>query len=85
MNQYLHDVWVYVKRTYGQFGDDQHLYAIFHTGKYGGGHPATYFDEFKSYRNVIDCGSPASNAWESGQGNDLDLTTHEVGHIVEGW
>lgn len=41
-------------------------------------------DGSHDYRNVIDCGSPNANAWLSGTGNDLDLTTHEVGHIVEG-
>lgn len=84
MNTYLHDVWVYTKRIYGEFGDDPRLYAIFHTGRYSGGHPATYFDDQKSYRNAIDVGSLASNAWESGTGNDLDVSTHEVSHIVEG-
>jgi len=60
------------------------LYAIFHTGKYSGGHPSTYFDASHDNRNVIDCGSSSSEAWLSGQGNDLDIVTHEVAHIVEG-
>jgi len=82
--QYLGDVWRYTKRTYGNFGSESELYAVFHSGKYSGGHPSTYFDESHDYRNVIDCGSQATNAWVSGQGNDLDIVTHEVAHIVEG-
>jgi hypothetical protein len=83
-NKYLGDVWRYVKRTYGNFGSESELYAIFHTAKYSGGHPSTFFDESHDYRNVIDCGSSARDAWLSGQGNDLDIVTHEVAHIVEG-
>jgi len=82
-NQYLGDVWRYVKRVYGNFGVENNLYAIFHAGKYSGGHPSTYFDEHHDYRNVIDCGSSSPDAWITGQGNDLDITTHEVAHIVE--
>ncbi len=32
-------MWRYTKKTYGSFGPDARLYAIFHQGKYGGGHP----------------------------------------------
>jgi len=83
-NKYLGDVWRYVKQVYGDFGEENNLYAIFHAAKYSGGHPSTYFDESHDYRNVIDCGSSSPDAWTSGQGNDLDITTHEVAHIVEG-
>jgi hypothetical protein len=83
-NQFLGDVWRYTKRVYGDFGPENNLYAIFHSGKYSGGHPATYFDAHHDNRNVIDCGSNSLDAWTSGQGNDLDLPTHEVAHVVEG-
>ncbi|WP_225860242.1 MULTISPECIES: hypothetical protein [Chitinophaga] len=83
-NSFVGDVWRYTKRVYGSFGSDPTLFAIFHTGKYSGGHPSTYFDGSHDFRNVIDLGSNASNAWTSGSGNDLDITTHEVAHIVEG-
>lgn len=83
-NAYLGDVWRYTKNLYGSFGPDPRLFAIFHTGKYSGGHPSTYFDASHDNRNVIDVGSSSSNAWLSGAGNDLDITTHEVAHIVEG-
>jgi hypothetical protein len=83
-NNYLAQVWNYTKKNYGAFGTDPRLYAIFHTGKYSGGHPSTYMDASHDLRNVIDCGSSDPNAWVSGVGNDIDITTHEVGHIVEG-
>lgn len=83
-NNYLAQVWNYTKKNYGAFGSDPRLYAIFHSGKYSGGHPSTYMDASHDLRNVIDCGSADPNAWISGAGNDIDITTHEVGHIVEG-
>lgn len=79
--QYMGDVWRYTKSVYGNYGTENRLYAIFHTGRYSGGHPSTYFDAGHDYRNVTDCGP---GPWTSGAGNDLDLTTHEVSHIVEG-
>lgn len=81
---YLGQAWDYTKATYGNFGSDSRLFAIFHAGKYSGGHPSTYFDTSHDLRNVIDVGSSDPNAWTSGTGNDIDLTTHEIGHIVEG-
>lgn len=81
---YLAQVWNYTKKTYGSFGTESQLYVILHTAKYSGGHPSTYMDGSHDYRNVIDCGSNSTTAWTAGTGNDLDLTTHEVGHIVEG-
>ncbi|WP_224366439.1 hypothetical protein [Hyalangium versicolor] len=80
-NTYLSQVWRYTKKTYGNFGAQPQLYALFHTNKYSGGHPSGYFDGSHDYRNVIDVGP---GPWTNGTGNDLDLTTHEVAHIVEG-
>ena len=80
-NTYLADLWKYTKKTYGSFGAETRLYAIFHTGRYSGGHPSTYFDASHDYHNVIDCGP---GPWTNGTENDIDLTTHEVAHIVEG-
>lgn len=80
-NTFLGDVWRYTKSVYGSFGSDPHLFAIFHTNKYSGGHPSTYFDASHDNRNVIDVGP---GPWTSGTGGDLDITTHEVAHIVEG-
>lgn len=79
-NQYLSDVWRYTKRTYGSFGADPRLFAIFHTGKYSGGHPSTYFDASHDNRNMIDVGAgPFTSATQG----DYNLVTHEVAHIVE--
>lgn len=83
VNKYLSDVWAYTKKQYGQFGPDPHLFAILHTGKLSGGHPATYFDSLKSYRNVIDCGLLEKSAWTTDGDRELSLLTHECCHIVE--
>ena len=77
--KYVGDVWRYTKKTYGGHGNDPRLYAIFHTGKYSGGHPAYYFNSDHDNRNVIDCGP---GPWLTQAGN-IDLPTHEVFHIVE--
>ncbi len=83
-NSFLKQVWQYTRSVYGyNFGNDSRLFAIFHTAKYSGGHPAYYFDAGHDNRNVIDCGSSSTTAWTTGTGNDLDLVTHEIGHIVE--
>lgn len=79
-NKYIGDVWRYVKRTYGGHGKDQRLYAIFHTNKLGGGHPGYYYDMLHGYRNTIDCGD---GPWLTPSGISIDMTTHEVFHIVE--
>lgn len=73
-NTYMSQVWRYTKKTYGNFGVQPQLYALFHTNKYSGGHPSGYFDGSHDFRNVIDVGP---GPWTSGTGNDLDLTTHE--------
>jgi Carbohydrate binding module (family 6) len=83
MNKYVGDAWRYTKRLYGDLdgsGDDQRLYAVFHTGKYGGGHPSYYFSSTHDYRNVIDLGA---GPWDGSTGWNLDATTHEIAHIVE--
>lgn len=79
-NSFFTKAWQYVKKVYGSFGNEGRLYVIFHTNKYGGGHPHTYFDQAGDYRNVIDCG-PYS--WTSGTGDELNMPVHEIAHIVE--
>ncbi|SDD69916.1 hypothetical protein SAMN05216464_102312 [Mucilaginibacter pineti] len=74
-------VWSYVKKTYGAFGDSTRLYVIFHQGKLGGGHPASYFDESHDYRNTIDCGL---DSWNLPTGEKIGVPIHETGHIVCG-
>ena len=77
-------IWKYTKATYGAFGQakDKRLSVILHFKKYGGGHPATFFDGSHDYRNMIDVGS--DNPWNDSTGWNLDIVAHEVGHIVEG-
>lgn len=77
----MSDVWSYVKKTYGSFGDSSRLYVIFHQGKLGGGHPASYFDESHDYRNTIDCGL---DNWTYPTGEQIGVPIHETGHIVCG-
>lgn len=72
-------IWQYTKQTYGSFSNPR-LAAIFHEGKYGGGHPANVFDSSHDYRNVIDIGS--SN-WNPDDNWQRDVIVHEIGHIVE--
>jgi hypothetical protein len=70
--------WRYTKATYGVFGPDERLYAIFHQGRYGGGHPSTYFDASHDHCNVTDCGP---GPWDRPA---YGIPSHEIGHIVEG-
>jgi hypothetical protein len=81
LNKYVGDVWRYTKQTYGDFGGQQYLYAIFHTGKYGGGHPSTWWDASHDYRNVIDIGQDGD--WTATGGWNYGVVTHEISHIVE--
>ncbi len=72
-------IWQYTKKTYGDFGTpDDRLFAIFHQGRYGGGHPASYFDSSHDDRNVCDVGL---KRWAR---SDDGYIIHEVSHIVEG-
>jgi hypothetical protein len=76
------NVWKYVKKTYGNFGDSTRLYVILHQQLYAGeGHPASYFDSSHDYRNVLDVGM--SN-WVDSTGDYLGIPIHEIGHIVCG-
>ena len=76
---FMQRAWRYTKKTYGGFGSPKdRLFAIFHEGRYSGGHPSTFFDESHEYRNVTDCGP---GPWPE---SAVDLPSHELGHIVEG-
>jgi hypothetical protein len=78
MVPFVTKAWQYTKKTYGNFGPDPRLFAIFHQGKYNGGHPSTYFDDSHDHRNVSDCGL---GNWDH---YSIDFVSHEIGHIVEG-
>lgn len=81
MYQFVGDVWRYTKQTYGDFGGKPRLYAIFHSDKYGGGHPSTWWDAHHDYRNVIDIGKAGD--WYSMAGWNINVIAHEISHIVE--
>jgi hypothetical protein len=73
---YMSRIWEYSLATYGPMGEDR-LFAIFHQGKYGGGHPSYWYDGSHDNRNVTDQGG---GSWREGT---YDVASHEVGHIVE--
>jgi hypothetical protein len=76
-NKYFGDVSRYVKKVYGPLSPENRIYVILHTNKYSGGHPAYYYDASHDNRNVADNGpGPWTNP-------SYDLSTHEIGHIVE--
>jgi hypothetical protein len=74
----------YMKEHYDtgcHYGDDR-LYVFIHQGMHGGGTISSYFDGFSSFRNAVDMGT---DTWErSLQNINIDLISHELGHIVEG-
>jgi hypothetical protein len=73
---FVSNVWKYSLATYGAMGPER-VYAIFHQGKYSGGHPSYYYDASHDNRNVSDVGG---GNWNDG---NWDVTSHELGHIVE--
>lgn len=73
---FVSNVWKYSLATYGSMGPER-VYAIFHQGKYSGGHPSYYYDASHDNRNVSDVGG---GNWNDG---NWDVTSHELGHIVE--
>jgi hypothetical protein len=79
---FMTKLWQYSKITYNLPPDSKNrLFTIFHQGKYGGGHPSTYFDASHDNRNVTDCGP---GPWTgNGTGGVLDIPSHEAGHVVE--
>jgi hypothetical protein len=76
---YIDSIAVYVNTYYGDIRSDR-LYAIFHQGKYGGGHPGYYYSDIHDNRNVIDCGY---HDWTIAEGWVMDGPLHEVAHVVE--
>jgi len=74
--EYMSRIWTYSLATYGAMGEER-LFAIFHQGKYGGGHPSYWYDDSHDERNVADQGG---NDWSEGA---YDVASHEVAHVVE--
>lgn len=72
----MSQVWDYSLTTYGDMGPGR-LFAVFHQGKYYGGHPSYYFSDSHDSRNVVDQGG---GSWAPG---NYGVPTHEVAHVVE--
>jgi hypothetical protein len=75
---FLSSLWQYTKKTYGQPGDPR-LYAVFHSGRYAGGHAASIFDPTHDYRNVIDLGG-VTGLWNTPA---VDLPAWTAGLLIE--
>ncbi|HEY2902440.1 MAG TPA: hypothetical protein VGL59_17790 [Polyangia bacterium] len=78
ISPFLSALWHYTKQTYGQPGDPR-LFAVFHSGRYDGGHAASIFDPTHDYRNVIDMGG-AAGLWNTPNG---DQPTFTAGLLIE--
>jgi hypothetical protein len=79
--RHISRIWQYAKAAYGGgFGPDPRIYSIHHAGRYGGGHPAYYYDPSHDYRNVSDCGL---GAWREEDHTARDMPIHEIAHVVE--
>ncbi|GAA4792696.1 hypothetical protein GCM10023231_21080 [Olivibacter ginsenosidimutans] len=85
MFPFIDSVWTYTRSVYGDFGPSDttnRLFAIFHTDKYGGGHPFMYYDDSHDNRNGIDIGSGA-DAWIKQTNWETNTIIHEISHVVE--
>jgi hypothetical protein len=78
LHGYTAKLWRYTKQTYGGFSNPR-LAAIFHKGRYGGGHHANVFLADYDHRNVIDMGAD----WAETDTQSRDIISHEMAHIVE--
>lgn len=84
LTKLIKDTWQYTRKEYNYgYGPSPRLFAVFHADKYGGGHPAYYFDAGHDYRNVIDCGLGGKDAWLNQTWQERNIIIHEIGHIVE--
>lgn len=89
--EYLKRVWAHVKQTYGFFGPEGGRVAAFMHANvqgvpgYGFNSLQNYFDITSDCRNLIDLVQGGADGWSRNlTGNELDVFTHEVSHIVEG-
>ncbi len=83
MNDYIKQVWQYIKQTYGSFGPDPRIYVVAHANPdYNYATINNRFDAGFGYRNVIDLGG--SWDWANPEQVNYEVITHELAHIVEG-
>ncbi|OQP57872.1 hypothetical protein [Niastella populi] len=79
---FMTDVWKYTKSVYGDFGNENRLYCVFHRRNYSGGRTGNIFDEADDYRSLADVATDGS--FEKPEGWNIDAIVHEVAHVVEG-
>lgn len=83
MNDYIKEAWMYMKETYGYFGEDPRIYVVAHDNQeFSTATINTRFDAGFGYRNTIDLGGAWD--WENPQQINYEVITHELAHIVEG-
>lgn len=83
MNEYIRQVWRYMRRTYGSFGPEGRIYVVAHTNRaYNYATINNRFDEGFGFRNVIDLGGAWD--WKAPTQLNYEVITHELSHIVEG-
>ena len=79
---FMTNVWKYTKSVYGDFGNENRLYCVFHRRNYSGGRTGNIFDEADDYRSLADVATDGS--FEKPEGWNIDAIVHEVAHVVEG-
>ena len=77
---FLSRLWAYTKTTYGVPGDAR-LYAVFHEGRYLGGHASSVFDASHDFKNVIDYGGAVGIWQDMGFAEGPTIT---AGMVLEG-
>ena len=77
LSPFVSSAWAYSVKTYGYLGPER-VYAVFHQGKYSGGHVALFNDASHDFHDVEDA---AATDWTQ---NYSDLTLALLSFIVEG-
>jgi len=76
LGPFMSSAWAYSLQTYGYMGPEP-VYAVFHQGKYLGGHSATFVEDTHDFHNVTDGGG---SDWTQ---NYQDFSFSLLGFIVE--
>jgi len=83
MDDYIRQVWRYMKKTFGSYGPDGRMYVVAHANNaYNYATIHNRFDAGFGYRNVIDLGGAWN--WSEPTRLNYEVITHELAHIVEG-
>lgn len=73
------NTWKEVNKTYGAFGDENRLYAVFHNESKGATYVGTIFDNTSSNRSLFDIAFEGTEM----KGNNIDNPLKAVSQIVE--